>query len=121
MSPNNLLPAVDSFVWAVLRAGTLTGAIVPFEDGKPMIDRPREQVARLFAMLRAALEQHGLAAQDLVQAVFYVTDMALREAINTHWDQWPGHAGMSRAVIGTPALAIPGLAIEVTFTAARAA
>jgi enamine deaminase RidA (YjgF/YER057c/UK114 family) len=115
---NTGLPEVAPIAWATTAAGHLWTAQVPIRDDKTFETGDITDQARLtFDNLRRTLEAAGGTLADVVQVIIHLTDVGEAAAISGVWTEFFQPPYPNRAVIGTPALAIPGIRIELTATA----
>lgn len=113
------LPQSPLLAVATLANGVLCTTQVPqLADGGFETGSMLEQARRTFANLDQTLRAAGGSLSDLMQVLIYLTDVGEVAHVNTAWDELMPTPRPNRGVIGTSALAIPGIGIEVVAYAA---
>jgi 2-iminobutanoate/2-iminopropanoate deaminase len=81
-------------------------------------DDVRGQTREALAAIARTLDAAGSRLADVTEATVYVTDLALRPAIDEVWREAFGPASPARTLVQT-GLVVPGALVEVAVTAAR--
>ena len=100
--------------------GTIyTSGVLPYdEDGSVATDFPRA-ATRVLEVLAARLAAEGVGLADVIKTTVYVTDIALRPAVNHAWSTTFPHPLPVRTLVEVAALP-GGSRIEVEAVAIRA-
>ena len=79
----------------------------------------KDQTAEILSMIDAMLAEVGSDKTKILKANIWLTDMKSFAQMNEAWDQWvpKGHTP-ARATVQSPALAAPGLDVEIMIEAA---
>lgn len=79
----------------------------------------KEQTAEILSDIDATLKQAGTDKTKILKANIWLTDMKTFAQMNEAWDAWvpEGHTP-ARATVQSPALAAPGLDVEIMVEAA---
>lgn len=76
-----------------------------------------EQTRITMRKIRDALKSAGASMDDVVRLTIYCTDIRDGAAITAELAGWFKKTRCASALIGTPALAVPGLVVEIEATA----
>jgi len=93
----------------------LAGYVAEKTAGKSV----KEQTAEILAMIDATLKEAGTDKTNILKVNIWLTDMKAFSQMNEAWDAWvpKGHTP-ARATVQSPALAAPGLDVEIMVEAA---
>jgi 2-iminobutanoate/2-iminopropanoate deaminase len=112
------LPNIAPISWAVRAGSTLYTVAVSIErDGKFRLGDIDAQAQLAFENLRMTLAAAGGSLRDVVQVVVYLIDVADSTAVSRQWEKYFSEPWPNRAIIGTNALTIPGMKLEMLATA----
>ena len=112
------LPNVAPISWAVRAGSTLYTVAVPIEkDGSFRLGDIATQSELAFENLKMILAAAGGSLRDVVQVVVYLVDVADSKVINEQWKRYFSEPWPNRAIVGTSALTVKGMKVEMVVTA----
>jgi 2-iminobutanoate/2-iminopropanoate deaminase len=112
------LPDVAPIAWAVRAGGQLWTAHLPIRPDGTFETGTAETQARLtFDNLRRAVEAAGGSLADIVQVVIHLVDVTDAADVSRVWCEYFTAPYPNRAIVGTSALTVPGVGIELTAVA----
>ena len=101
--------------------GILMSTQIPTRaDGSLELGDVNAQSECTLQALKVALEKAGSSMDRVLHLTIYLTDMADRAAFNEVYKRYFAKPWPVRAAVGVAALAVEGMKVEVTATAAKA-
>ncbi|MBK0419556.1 RidA family protein [Leucobacter sp. CSA1] len=105
---------------AIVGGMLVTTQIPDRPDGTVELGDIEAQSRQTLANLRRALEDAGSSLDEVAHLTIYLTDIEERHGFNDVYREVFSHPFPVRCAVGTPALAIEGMKVEVTALAAVA-
>jgi len=94
----------------------------PDEERQWLAGDFREQTERTFSHIKQIIDAAGAQMKDILKLTIFTTDMGSQNILNEISDRYFGHEQPpARSLVGVPALAHPGMLIEIEGVAAAPA
>jgi len=97
----------------------VTTQIPDLPDGSIELGDIRAQSIQILSNLKTSLERNGSSLEEVAHLTIYLTDIEERHVFNEVYREYFGFPYPVRCAVGTPALAIEGMKVEVTALAAK--